>query len=103
MDGERVTYVVELRSPSVSGEDLSYFLHAVAGPEISETAVSCEGSAHVFIDVAFFDCGASAGRGWLYRRSSDGRCSSQSCSGNSVACSDGDINVVHVDDCKCDS
>ena len=42
VDGEVVNYIVELTSPSMAGDDLSYSVAAVGDTVLPETQISCE-------------------------------------------------------------
>ena len=50
VDGEVVNYVVELTSPAMPGDDLSYSAAAVGDTVLPETPISCEAESHMFID-----------------------------------------------------
>ena len=50
VDGEVVNYVVELTSPAMPGDDLSYSAAAVGDTVLPETVVACEADSHLFID-----------------------------------------------------
>ena len=50
VDSEVVNYVVELTSPGMAGEDLSYAVTAVADTVLPETTITCEADSHLFID-----------------------------------------------------
>jgi hypothetical protein len=47
---EVVNYVVELTSPSMAGDDLSYSVSAVDGAVLPETPIACEADSHLFVD-----------------------------------------------------
>ena len=51
IDDEVVNYVVELTSPSIVEGDLSYSVIAVGEQSLPESQITCEGAAHLFIDV----------------------------------------------------
>ena len=50
IDGEEVNYVVELTSPAMLGDDLSYSVAAVGDTVLPETTITCEADSHLFID-----------------------------------------------------
>ena len=52
VDSEVVNYVVELTSPSMTGEDLSYSVNAVGDTVLPETQITCEADSHLFVDTA---------------------------------------------------
>ena len=56
VDGEVVNYVVELTSPGMAGEDLSYSVNAVGDTVLPETQITCEAESHLFIE-ASYACG----------------------------------------------
>ena len=64
VDSEVVNYVVELTSPGMVGEDLSYAVTAVADTVLPETTITCDGASHAFLDALFWNCDAAEGRGW---------------------------------------
>ena len=49
-EGKIANYVVELTSPSIIGEDLSYSVLAVGEFALPETPITCEAGAQLFID-----------------------------------------------------
>ena len=51
IDDEVVNYVVELTSPSIVEGDLSYSVIAVGEQSLPESQITCDGAAHLFIDV----------------------------------------------------
>ena len=63
VDSEVVNYVVELTSPGMAGEDLSYAVTAVADTVLPETTITCDGASHAFFDDLFWNCDAAEGRG----------------------------------------
>ena len=72
VDSEVVNFVVELTSPSMPGDDLSYSVNAVGDTVLPETQITCEAESNLFIDFyrgsieyceEFCDCVAS-GCGW---------------------------------------
>ena len=50
VDGEVVNYVVELTSPSIAGDDLSYSVNAVGDTVLPQTMITCESDSHLFLD-----------------------------------------------------
>ena len=64
VDSEVVNYVVELTSPGMAGEDLSYAVTAVADTVLPETTTTCDGASHAFFDDLIWNCDAAVGRGW---------------------------------------
>ena len=50
VDSEVVNFVVELTSPSMPGDDLSYSVNAVGDPVLPQTTITCESDSHLFID-----------------------------------------------------
>ena len=50
VDSEVVNFVVELTSPGMAGEDLSYSAAAVGETVLPEAPVACEADSHLFID-----------------------------------------------------
>ena len=50
VDGEVVNYVVELTSPNLAGDNLTYSAAPVGDTVLPETPVACEADAHLFID-----------------------------------------------------
>ena len=60
VDGEVVNYVVELTSPSMSGDDLSYSAAAVGDTVLPETQITCEAESHLFIDSYCGPCNCDA-------------------------------------------
>ena len=52
VDSEVVNYVVDLTSPSMPGDDLSYSVNAVGDTVLPETEITCEAESHLFIDAA---------------------------------------------------
>ncbi len=55
VDSEVVNYVVELTSPSMPGDDLSYSVNAVGDTVLPEAPVACAADSHLFIDGASFN------------------------------------------------
>ena len=55
VDSEVVNFVVELTSPSMTGEDLSYSVNAVGDTVLPEAPVACAADSHLFIDGASFN------------------------------------------------
>lgn len=74
-----VNYVVELTSPAMPGDDLSYSVNAVGGTVLPETTVTCDGASHAFIDTWVGSCDGADGRGWMCACASNGQCDSQNC------------------------
>ena len=50
VDSEVVNFVVELTSPSMPGDDLSYSVNAVGDTVLPETQITCEAESHMLID-----------------------------------------------------
>ena len=50
VDSEVVNYVVELTSPAMPGDDLSYSVNAVGETVLPEAPVACEAESHLLID-----------------------------------------------------
>ena len=61
VDSEVVNYVVELTSPGMAGEDLSYSVNAVGDTVLPQAATTCEADTHLFID------DSESGNGWIPR------------------------------------
>ena len=62
VDSEVVNFVVELTSPSMPGDDLSYSVNAVGDTVLPETQITCEAESHLFIDsVLFSQCSSQCG------------------------------------------
>ena len=55
VDSEVVNFVVELTSPAMAGEDLSYSAAAVGDTVLPEAPVACAADSHLFIDDASFN------------------------------------------------
>ena len=53
VDGEVVNFVVELSSPNMPGDDLSYTVKAVGDTVLPETPIACEAGSHLFVDSGF--------------------------------------------------
>ena len=53
VDGEVVNFVVELSSPTMPGDDLSYTVKAVGDTVLPETPIACEAGSHLFVDSGF--------------------------------------------------
>ena len=51
VDGEVVNFVVELASPSMAGDDLSYAVTAVPDTVLPGSIVTCDAETHLFIDL----------------------------------------------------
>ena len=49
-DGEAVNYVVELTMPEVTGDELTYAVEGIGDINLPDTAVTCSGTAQLFID-----------------------------------------------------
>ena len=79
VDSEVVNYVVELTSPGMAGEDLSYADTAVADTVLPETTITCDGASHAFFDDLIWNCDAAEGRGYNCPCTSDDQCNSQVC------------------------
>jgi hypothetical protein len=79
VDSEVVNYVVELTSPGMAGEDLSYAVTAVADTVLPETTITCDGASHAFFDDLIWNCDAAEGRGLNCPCTSDDQCNSQEC------------------------
>ena len=56
VDGEVVNFVVELSSPSMAGDDLSYSVNAVGDTVLPETPITCEAGSHLFVDMFNQNC-----------------------------------------------
>jgi hypothetical protein len=52
VDSEVVNFVVELTSPSMPGDDLSYSVNAVGDTVLPETQITCEAESNLFIDTS---------------------------------------------------
>ena len=50
VDSEVVNYVVELTSPGMAGDDLSYSVNAVGDTVLPEAQITCEAESHLLID-----------------------------------------------------
>jgi len=53
VDGEVVNFVVELASPALVGDDLSYSVTAVPDTVLPETTITCVSASHAFIDASY--------------------------------------------------
>ena len=52
VDSAVANFVVELTSPSMTGEDLSYSVNAVGDTVLPQTPIACEGETNLFVDYA---------------------------------------------------
>jgi len=53
VNGQMVSYVVELSSPDLMGSRLSYSVNALNDTVLPQTAIACDGGAYLFIDSGF--------------------------------------------------
>ena len=80
VDSEVVNYVVELTSPSMAGEDLSYSGAAVGDTVLPQTPITCEADSHLFLDRD--DCTGTSGRSLTCHCTSNSQCASGTCGGD---------------------
>ena len=77
VDSEVVNFVVELTSPGLVGDDLSYSVNAVGEQSLPQAQITCEADSHLFLDNG--GCTDAGGRGWMCACDYDSQCASGSC------------------------
>ena len=80
-DGQVVSYVVELTSPSMVADDLSYSVNGVGDTVLPQTPIACEADSHLFIDSEETACVwlPSGKRGPLCGCTNDAQCELGNC------------------------
>ena len=70
VNGQVVNYVVELSSPSMVGDDLSYAATHVGYPFVLSGTIACDGGAYLFIDSIFGKAWDDMKAAWAFCKSS---------------------------------